>query len=75
MTVLASTGKLVMESVLETKATILQFIHGLRGRLHVTFGFRGQPWQESNRAGMGWALVGPAAPSIRLAHFFDKLAA
>jgi hypothetical protein len=30
-------GKLVMESIIETKAiTILQFIHGLRGDLHVT---------------------------------------
>ncbi len=30
-------GKLVMESVIETKAsTILQFIQGLRGDLHVT---------------------------------------
>jgi transposase len=37
-TVLDSTGKLVMESILETKAgTILQFIHGLRGNLHVAF--------------------------------------
>ena len=37
-TVLDSTGKLVMESILETKAaTILQFIHGVRGSLHVTF--------------------------------------
>ncbi len=36
--VLDSTGKVLMESVLETKAaTILQFIHGLRGSLHVTF--------------------------------------
>ena len=36
--VLDSTGKLVVESILETKATtILQFIHGLRGSLHVTF--------------------------------------
>jgi hypothetical protein len=36
--VLDSTGKLVMESVLETKlATILQFVHGLRGSLWVTF--------------------------------------
>jgi transposase len=36
--VLDSAGKLVMEAVLETKAeTILQFIHGLRGSLHVTF--------------------------------------
>jgi len=36
--VLDSAGKLVMEAVLETKAeTILQFVHGLRGSLHVTF--------------------------------------
>src|ERR1700740_1719198 len=36
--VLDSTGKLAMESVLETKAaTILQFVHGLRGSLWVTF--------------------------------------
>jgi transposase len=35
--VLDSTGKLVMECILETKAaTILQFIRGLRGSLHVT---------------------------------------
>src|ERR1017187_6152844 len=35
--VLDSSGKLVMECILETKAaTILQFIHGLRGSLHVT---------------------------------------
>jgi transposase len=35
--VLDCTGKLVMECILETKAaTILQFIHGLRGSLHVT---------------------------------------
>jgi transposase len=36
--VLDSTGKLVMEAILETKAaTILQFFHGLRGSLQVTF--------------------------------------
>ena len=36
--VLDSTGKLVMESILETKAaTILQFFAGLRGTLLVTF--------------------------------------
>jgi transposase len=36
--VLDSVGKLVMESILETKAaTILQFIDGLRGSLYVTF--------------------------------------
>jgi hypothetical protein len=34
--VLDSSGKLVMEAILETKAeTILQFIHGLRGSLRV----------------------------------------
>ena len=36
--VLNSSGKLVMESILETKAsTILEFIRGLHGSLHVTF--------------------------------------
>ena len=36
--VMNSTGKLIIESVIETKAvTILQFIQGLRGDLHVTF--------------------------------------
>ncbi len=36
--VINSAGKLTMESVIETKtATILQFIRGLRGNLHVTF--------------------------------------
>ena len=36
--VLDSTGHLVMESILETKAaTILQFIHGLRGTVQGTF--------------------------------------
>ena len=36
--VLDSTGKLLMESILETKAaTILQFVDGLRGSVHVTF--------------------------------------
>jgi hypothetical protein len=36
--VLDGGGKLVMESIVETKASsILQFIHGLRGELHVTW--------------------------------------
>src|ERR1700745_3003490 len=36
--VLDSSGKLVMEAILETQAeTILQFLRGLRGSLHVTF--------------------------------------
>ena len=35
--VLDSTGHLPMESIFETKAaTLLQFIHGLRGSLHVS---------------------------------------
>ena len=35
--VLDAAGKLIMDSVMETKArTILQFIHGLRGDLHLT---------------------------------------
>src|ERR1700680_708294 len=37
VSVLDSAGNLVMEAILETKAeTILQFLHGLRGSLHVT---------------------------------------
>ena len=36
--VLDSAGSLVMEAILETKtATILDFVHGLRGSLRVTF--------------------------------------
>ena len=36
--VLDSDGRLIMESILETKAaTVLQFIHGLHGSLHITF--------------------------------------
>src|SRR6202051_1807074 len=36
--VLNGAGKLVMESIVETKAsTLLDFLHGLRGELHVTF--------------------------------------
>ena len=35
--VLNSSGKLVMECIIETKAiTIVQFVQGLRGDLHVT---------------------------------------
>src|ERR1700688_3841850 len=38
LVVLDSTGHLVMESIIETKAaTILQLIHGWSGSLHVTF--------------------------------------
>ena len=42
--VLNGSGKLVMESIVETKASsILQFIPGLRGELHVT-------WEEGTWA-------------------------
>jgi hypothetical protein len=35
--VLNGVGKLVMASIIETKAaTVLEFLHGLRGELHVT---------------------------------------
>src|SRR5207247_55121 len=52
--VLNSGGKLVMESMVETKASsILQFIHGLRGELHVT-------WEEGDLGGL--ALRSVAAP-------------
>jgi hypothetical protein len=36
--VLNGSGKLMMESIVETKtSSILQFIHGLRGEMHVTW--------------------------------------
>jgi hypothetical protein len=42
--VLNGSGKWVMESIVETKASsILQFIHGLQGELHVT-------WEEGTWA-------------------------
>ena len=51
--VLDSSGKLVMEAILETKAeTILAFIHGLRGSLHVTF-------EEGTCAAWLYALLKP----------------
>src|SRR6202011_4847871 len=51
--VLNSSGKLVMESIVETKASsILQFIHGLRGELHVT-------WEEGTWAAWLHDLLKP----------------
>lgn len=56
--VLNSAGKLVMESVLETKsATILQFIQGLRGDLQVTF-------EEGTWAAWLYALLQPHVTKI-----------
>ena len=51
--VLNGSGKLVMESIVETKASsILQFIHGLRGELHVT-------WEEGSWATWLYDLLKP----------------
>src|ERR1700756_218672 len=51
--VLNSSGKLVMESIVETKASsILQFIHGLRGELHVT-------WEQGSWAAWLYDLLKP----------------
>jgi len=51
--VLNESGKLVMESVIETKASsILQFRHGLRGEPHVT-------WEEGTSAAWLYDLLQP----------------
>ena len=58
--VMNSTGKLVMESIIETKtATILQFIQGLRGDLHVTF-------EEGTWAAWLYDLLKPHVTKIEL---------
>src|SRR5947209_20424155 len=56
--VLNGSGKLVMETILETKASsILQFIHGLRGELHVT-------WEEGTWAAWLYDLLQPEVHEI-----------
>src|SRR5437764_2978474 len=56
--VLNGSGKLVMESIVETKASsILQFIHGLRGELHVT-------WEEGTWAAWLYDLLQPQATQV-----------
>jgi transposase len=56
--VLNGTGKLVMETILETKASsILQFIHGLRGELHVT-------WEEGTWAAWLYDLLKPQVQEV-----------
>ena len=51
--VLNNSGQLVMESIVETKASsILQFIHGLQGELHVT-------WEEGTWAAWLYDLLKP----------------
>jgi transposase len=56
--VLDGSGKLVMESIVETKASsILQFIHGLRGELHVT-------WEEGTWAAWLYDLLQPQVAQV-----------
>jgi transposase len=51
--VLNASGKLVMESIVETQASsILQFMHGLQGELHVT-------WEEGTWAAWLYDLLQP----------------
>ena len=53
-----SSGKLVMETILETKASsILQFIHGLRGELHLT-------WEEGTWAAWLYDLLQPQVQQV-----------
>ena len=56
--VLNGSGKLVMESIVETKASsILRFIHGLRGELHVT-------WEEGTWAAWLYDLLQPQVAQV-----------
>jgi transposase len=56
--VLDESGKQVMESVIETKASsILQFLHGLRGELHVT-------WEEGTWAAWLYDLLQPQVQEV-----------
>ena len=56
--VLNGSGKLVMETILETKASsILQFIHGLRGELHLT-------WEEGTWAAWLYDLLQPQVAKV-----------
>jgi hypothetical protein len=56
--VLNGSGKLVMETIVETKASsILQFIHGLRGELHVT-------WEEGTWAAWLYDLLQPQVQQV-----------
>jgi hypothetical protein len=56
--VLNSSGKLVMETIVETKASsIVQFLHGLRGELHVT-------WEEGTWAAWLYDLLQPQVQQV-----------
>ena len=52
------TGQLVMESIVETKASsLVQFIHGLQGELHVT-------WEEGTWAAWLYDLLKPHVDQV-----------
>jgi hypothetical protein len=56
--VLNGSGKLVMETIVETKASsILQFLHGLRGELHVT-------WEEGTWTAWLYDLLQPQVKDV-----------
>ena len=56
--VLNGSGKLVIESIVEIKASrILQFIHGLRGELHVT-------WEEGTWAAWLYDRLQPQVEQV-----------
>jgi transposase len=56
--VLNGSGKQVMETIVETKASsILQFIHGRRGELHVT-------WEEGTWAAWLYDLLQPQVEEV-----------
>src|SRR5260370_39846540 len=56
--VLNGAGKLVMESIVEAKAsTVLDFLHGLRGELHVTL-------EEGTWAAWLYALLKPHVAEV-----------
>ena len=56
--VLNGSGKPVMETIVETKASsILQFLHGLRGELHVT-------WEEGTWAAWLYDLLQPQVQQV-----------
>src|ERR1700687_5097754 len=56
--VLNGSGKLIMETIVETKASsILEFLHGLRGELHVT-------WEEGTWAAWLYDLLQPQVQEV-----------
>jgi hypothetical protein len=56
--VVNGSGKLVMETIVETKASsILQFLHGLRGELHVT-------WEEGTWAAWLYDVLQPQVQEV-----------